>query len=99
MLRDRYDAMNLFEQIPAWGLETEPVLTQLETLLDDDGLFQLVKQELVRRFPRTTSFGRPSPAGDVILRMVLIKHLSHGSSAQAEQWGSDSLVLRQFCRV
>jgi transposase, IS5 family len=99
MLRDRYDAMNLFEQIPAWGLETDPVLTHLDHLLDDDELFQCVKQDLARRFPRTSSFGRPSTPVEVILRMLIIKHLYHWSYEHTEQWTSDSLVLRQFCRV
>jgi IS5 family transposase len=99
MLRDRYEPINLFEQIPAWGLETDPVLTQLDRLLDDDRLFQTVKQDLARRFPRTSSFGRPSTPVEVILRMLVIKHLYHWSHEHTEQWVSDSLVLRQFCRV
>jgi|GEM_PF-2833899 len=60
MLRERYDPMNLSEYIPALGMETDAVLSQLDTLLDDDVLFQTVKADLVKRFPRTSSFGRPS---------------------------------------
>jgi IS5 family transposase len=75
------------------------VLTQLDTLLDDDVLFQSVKHDLTRRFPRTSSFGRPSTPVEVILRMLVVKHLYDWSYQQAEQWVSDSLVLRQFCRV
>ena len=99
MLRDRYEPINLFEQIPALGMETDPVLTQLDTLLDDDALFQCVKQDLVRRFPRTASFGRPSTPVEVILRMLVIKHLYNWSHEHTEQWVSDTLVLRPFCRV
>lgn len=99
MLRDRYDPMNLFDHIPALGMETDAVLTQLDTLLDDDELFQAIKADLSRRFPRTSSFGRPSTPVEVLLRMLVIKHLYHWSYEQAEQWVSDSLVLRQFCRV
>jgi IS5 family transposase len=99
MLRDRYDPMNLFDHIPALGMETDAVLTQLDSLLDDDVLFQAVKHDLIRRFPRTASFGRPSTPVEVILRMLVVKHLYDWSYEQAEQWISDSLVLRQFCRV
>jgi transposase, IS5 family len=99
MLRDRYDPMNLFEHIPALGMETDAVLTQLDTLLADDVLFHAVKQDLSRRFPRTSSFGRPSTPVEVVLRMIVVKHLYDWSYQQAEQWVSDSLVLRQFCRV
>jgi IS5 family transposase len=99
MLRDRYDPMNLFEHIPALGMETDAVLTRLDTLLDDDGLFQAVKADLSRRFSRTSSFGRPSTPVEVVLRMIVVKHLYDWSYEQTEQWVSDSLVLRQFCRV
>jgi IS5 family transposase len=99
MLRERYDPMNLFEYIPALGMETDAVLTQLDTLLNDDVVFQAVKADLSQRFPRTSSFGRPSTPVEVILRMLVVKHLYHWSYEQAEQWVSDSLVLRQFCRI
>ena len=99
MLRERYDPMNLFEYIPALGMEIDAVLTQLDTLLDDDVLFQAIKHDLRQRFPRTAAFGRPSTPVEVILRMLVVKHLYHWSYEQTEQWVSDSLVLRQFCRV
>jgi transposase, IS5 family len=99
MLRDRYDPMDLFEYIPALGMETDAVLTQLDTLLDDDVLFQAIKQDLSRRFPRTSSFGRPSTPVEVILRLIVVKHLYDWSYEQTEQSVADSLVLRQFCRI
>jgi IS5 family transposase len=99
MLRERYEPLNLFEYIPALGMETDAVLTHIDSLLDDDVLFQAVRADLSRRFPRTSSFGRPSTPIEVILRMIVVKHLYDWSYEQAEQWVSDSLVLRQFCRV
>ena len=60
MLRDRYDPMNLFDLVPALSMELDPVLTQLDHLLDDDTLFQAVKADLATRFPRTLIDGRPS---------------------------------------
>ena len=96
MLRDRYDPMNLFDLIPALGMVTDAVLSHLDTLLDDDVLFQAVKHDLTRRFPRTASFGRPSTPVEVILRMLVVKHLYDWSYEATEQWVSDSLVLRQF---
>jgi hypothetical protein len=59
MLRERYEPLNLFEYIPALGMQTDAVLTQLDTLLHDDVLFATVKADLIRRFPRTSHFGRP----------------------------------------
>jgi transposase, IS5 family len=99
MLRDRYEPMNLFDLVPALSLAMEPVLTQLDTLLNDDTLFQVVKRDLAQRFPRTQSTGRPSTPVEVILRMLIVKHLDGWSDEQTEQFVADSLVLRQFCRV
>ena len=99
MLRDRYAPLNLFDLVPALSLAMEPVLAQLDTLLDDDTLFRLVKADLAQRRPRTCIDGRPSTPVEVILRMLVVKHLYGWSYEQTEQWVADSLVLRQFCRV
>jgi IS5 family transposase len=99
MLRDRYDPMNLFELVPALSMELDPVLTQLDRLLDDDVLFQTVKADLAKRHPRTLLDGRPSTPVEVIVRMLIVKHLYDWSYEHTEQWVADSLVLRQFCRV
>jgi IS5 family transposase len=99
MLRDRYTPMNVFAVVPALSYTLDRILAQLDTLLDDDRLFQAVKSDLANRFPRTLIDGRPSTPVEVILRMLVIKHLYGWSYAQTEHWVSDSLVLRQFCRI
>jgi IS5 family transposase len=91
--------MNLFELVPTLSLELDPVLTQLDRLLDDDVLFQAVKADLAKRHPRTLVDGRPSTPVEVILRLLIVKHLYHWSYEHTQQSVSDSLVLRQFCRV
>ena len=75
MLRDRYDPLNLFEHIPTLGMQMDPVLTQRDTLLADDAIFQMVKTDLLRRFPHTADDGRPSTPVEVILRLLVVKHL------------------------
>jgi transposase, IS5 family len=99
MLRDRYEPMNLFAAIPTLCMRMDPVLAQIDRLLDDDILFQTVKTDLVKRFPATATDGRPSTPVEVILRMLVVKHLYGWSFPQTAQCVSDSLVLRQFCRV
>jgi IS5 family transposase len=99
MLRDRYAPMNVLALVSAPGMELDPVLTQLDRLLDDDALFQAVKADLARRHPRTLSDGRPSTPVEVIVRMLIIKHLYGWSYEQTCQLVSGSLVLRQFCRI
>jgi IS5 family transposase len=99
MLRDRYDACNVFDQVPTLSQAMEPVLVHLDRLLEADTLFQTVRQDLVRRFPRTATTGRHSTPVEVILRLLVIKHLYSWSYEQTERFVADSLVLRQFCRV
>jgi hypothetical protein len=91
--------MHRFAHIPAPGMEPDAGLRHLDTLRDDNVLFQAVKADLVRRFPTTSRFGRPATPLEGILRLLVVKHRSHWSYEQTEQWVSDRLVLRQFCRV
>jgi IS5 family transposase len=99
MLCDRYDPINLFDLVPALSMALDPVLTHLDQLLDDDALFQAVKADLAKRHRRTLSDGRPATPVEVVLRMLIVKHLYGWSYEQVEQFVSDCLVLRQFCRV
>jgi transposase, IS5 family len=99
MLRDRYDPIDLFALIPGLSLAMDPVLAQLDQLLEDDALVQRVKADLLRRTPHTATRGRPSTPVEVILRMLVVKRLYHWSYAETEQFVADSLVLRQFCRL
>jgi IS5 family transposase len=99
MLRDRYDPINLFDCIPTLSMQMDPVLAQIDILLADDAIFQAVKADLLRRFPHTADDGRPSTPVEVILRMLIVKHLYNWSFPQTSQLVADSLVLRQFCRL
>ena len=99
MLRDRYEPQNLFELVAALRLKMEPVLARLDELLDDDVLFQRVRGDLAQRYPHTQSTGLPSTPVEVLLRMIIIKHLYGWSYEETEYNVNDSLVLRQFCRV
>ncbi|MHB0877148.1 MAG: transposase [Anaerolineae bacterium] len=99
MLRDRYEMDKLFASIAGVAGRMEPELTQIDAILDDDGVYALVRGDLERRYPRTTRTGRPSTPVEVILRMLVVKHLYGLSYEQTEAQVADSLVLRQFCRV
>lgn len=49
MLIDRYPAEDVFARVPELAGQTDPVLVQLDRLLDDDWLFAQVRTDLVRR--------------------------------------------------
>ena len=51
MLRERYEAENIFERIQVVSVAMEPELTTLDKLLDDDRVFQEVKADLGQRYP------------------------------------------------
>lgn len=99
MIVDRYDPMNLFALVPQLKLELEPVLAELDGLLDDDALVQRVKADLARRAPQSLTRGRHSTPVEVILRMLVVRRLYDWTYAETEQFVGDSLVLRQFCRL
>jgi IS5 family transposase len=99
MIIDRYHPVNLFELVPKLRLAMEPELAQLDHLLDDDTLFQQVKADLARRYPNTLTQGRHSTPVEVLLRLLVVRRLYHWSYQQTEHFVSDSLVLRQFCRL
>ena len=62
MIVDRYDPMNLFEElVPKLELEMEPELAQVDALLDDDVLFARVKADLSQRYPNSVRLGRHFP--------------------------------------
>ncbi len=98
MIRDRYAPMNLFDLVPL-AAHFEPELAQLDRLLDDDMLFGTVKADLARRRPKSTQTGRPATPVEVVLRLLIVKHLYGWSYEETERFVSDSLVLRQFTRV
>jgi IS5 family transposase len=99
MIIDRYDPMSLFDLVPQLALELDPILAGLDRLLEDDVLFQRVKADLARRAPLSLVHGRHSTPVEVILRMLVVRRLYHWSYAETERFVSDSLVLRQFCRL
>jgi IS5 family transposase len=99
MLRERYDPYSLFDAVPQLALRFEPELAVVDRLLDDDALFRLVRDDLARRYPKTPLTGRPSTPAEVVLRLLVVKHLHGWSYEQTERLVADSLVLRQFCRL
>jgi IS5 family transposase len=98
MLIDRYPAEDVFARVPELADQTDPVLVQLDRLLDDDRLFEQVRADLVRRFRLTAVHGRHSTPAEVILRLLVVKHLYAWSYEETVERVADSLVLRWFCR-
>jgi transposase, IS5 family len=99
MLQDRYQTDKVFSGILKLTNEMDPILAQIDKILDDDEIFQLIKADWSKRYPKTLVTGRNSTPVEVILRMLAVKRLYSFSYEDAEYQVRDSLVLRQFCRV
>ena len=99
MLVDRYDPEDVFARVPEVAAQTDPVLKALDRLLEDDQLYQQVRADLGKRYRFTLVHGRHSTPVEVLLRMLICKHLYQWSYRETEERVGDSLVLRWFCRV
>ena len=53
MLVDRYPAEDVFARVPELAEQTDPVLKQLDMLLDDDELYARVRADLGQRHRST----------------------------------------------
>jgi IS5 family transposase len=99
MIRDRFAPLDLFALVPQLELKFEPALAELDRLLEDDALFQHVRADLAGRRPKSAVTGRPGTPVEVVLRLLIVKHLYGWSYAEVEHFANDSIVLRQFCRL
>src|SRR3954464_14731657 len=99
MIIDRHPPVRLFGLVPGLPEAFEPELAQLDRLLEDDAIFRRVKADMTRRRPRSLTLGRPGTPVEAVLRLLVVKRLYDWSYEEVERLVSDSLVLRQFCRV
>lgn len=99
MLIDRYPREDVFARVPELADQTDPVLVQLDRLLDDDQLYSRVRGDLARRYRLTLVHGRHSTPAEVLLRLLVVQHLYAWSYQETVERVADSLVLRWFCRI
>ena len=99
MLRDNYAEDKVFAEILQLVPCMDPALAQVDVYLEDDELFQLIRADFSKRWTHTLFTGRNSTPVEVILRMLVVKRLYQYSYRETERTVTDSLTLRQFCRV
>jgi len=99
MLRDNYAEDKVFAEILQLVPCMDPALAQVDVYLEDDELFQLIRADFSKRWTHTLFTGRNSTPVEVILRMLVVKRLYQYSYRETERTVTDSLALRQFCRV
>jgi IS5 family transposase len=102
MLREHYPVDKYFEEILEYIPDLSPELKKINSYLEDEKLYRLIQKDLAQRRPKTTQTGRNSTPVEVILSIydvLVVKRLYGTSYEETERQVSDSLRLRQFCRV
>src|SRR5258708_12834521 len=99
MLMDRYEPEDLFARVPQAASRLDPVLSRLDGLLEDDQLYQQVRADFGKRYRYTLVHGRHSTPVEVLLRMLICKHLYQWSYQETVKQVYHNLLLRCFFRV
>jgi transposase, IS5 family len=77
----------------------QPWMRQADRVLDDDRLLDTVYEALVRRHPKSRTRGRLGTPAEIVLRMLLLKHIRNWSFDVVEREVRSNLVYREFTRV
>lgn len=94
MIIDRYARP---ENVPAASI-SDPILQELDWILEDPELFKLVRYDLARHYKRSKR-GRPPEPVEVTLRLVVLRRRKQWSYRQIEQEVRDSPGYRGWVRV
>jgi IS5 family transposase len=100
MVRRRQRERSLFEVLLPDGHKLWPDwLRRIDTLLEDEAVIEVVAQALESRWPQSRHRGRPGTPADVVIRMLILKHLFDWSYDDLEHEVRANLVYRAFTRI
>jgi IS5 family transposase len=71
-------------------------LRRIDTLLEDEAVIDVVAQALETRWPQSRRRGRPGTPAEVVIRMLILKHLFDWSYDDLEQEVRANLVSRVY---
>ena len=77
----------------------EPWMRHADEVLDDEVLLNLVQKELSKRIQKSKTRGRPGTTAEVVLRMLLLKHMRNWSFAELTREVRANRVYREFTRI
>jgi IS5 family transposase len=80
MLVEHYPIDKRFEDLLGYLPELSAELKKIDTYLEDEKLYRMIRADLSKRYPKTKETGRNSTPVDVVLRMLVVKRL-HGYSS------------------
>ena len=100
MVQRRQRERSLFEILLPDGHKLWPDwLRTIDTLLEDDAVTEVVAQALERRWPQSRRRGRLGTPAEVVIRMLMLKHLFDWSYDDLEREVRANLVYRMFTRI
>lgn len=100
MVQRRQRERSLFEVLLPDGHKLWPDwLRRIDTLLEDEAVIEVVAQALEARWPQSRRRGRPGTPAEVVIRMLILKHLFDWSYDNLEQEVRANLVYRAFTRI
>src|SRR5581483_2812986 len=100
MVQRRQRERSLFEVLLPDGHKLWPEwLRKIDTLLEDEAVIETVVRGLEARWPQSRRRGRPGTPADVVLRMLILKHLFDWSYDDLEHEVRANLVYRAFTRI
>ena len=77
----------------------EPWMRQADRILEDEKLLNIVYEALRRRHPKGRTRGRLGVAAEIVVRMLLLKHIRNWSFDVVEREVRPNLLYREFTRV
>ena len=100
MVQRRQRERSLFEMLLPDGHKLWPDwLRKIDTLLEDEAVIEVVAQALEARWPQSRRRGRPGTPAEVVIRMLILKHLFDWSYDDLEREVRANLVYRMFTRI
>ncbi len=77
----------------------EPWMRHADQVLEDEQLVKAVHEALLKRRPKSRTRGRRGVSAEIVLRMLLLKHIRNWSFAELEREVRPNLLYRQFTRI
>ena len=77
----------------------EPWMRHADQVLEDEQLVNTVYEALLKRSPKSRTRGRRGVAAEIVLRMLLLKHIRNWSFAELEREVRPNLLYREFTRI
>src|SRR5918994_929115 len=100
MVRRRNRERSLFEVLLPDGHKLWPDwLRRIDTLLEDEAVIETVALAMEARWPQRRRRGRPGTPAEIVLRMLVLKHLFDWSYDDLEREVRANLVYRAFTRI